>query len=135
MLTLEQLENDGFKVDPPLFFCYIAEDAVSKQAIGHILTSFRYSSYDGKQLHIEDMYVKEEHRNKGIGRRLFHQAALLAERENSNAMAWECTSWNETAIKFYKSVGALNETEIRQWEVYSLEGQDFHKFLQDMSSE
>ena len=65
-----------------------------------------YSSFEGPGLFIEDIYVRDEVRSKGIGKRLMAEIAAIALREGLAALRWEVLDWNQSAIDFYKRLGA-----------------------------
>ena len=65
-----------------------------------------YSTWRGRQLFLEDLYVRPQFRSNGIGKRLLAGVARVAERENCHGMRWEVLDWNHSAIEFYKSLGA-----------------------------
>ncbi len=62
--TVERLENDGFG-DSPVYNLFVAES--EKKIIGIAITFFRYSTWKGKNLYIEDLLISENYRRKGIG--------------------------------------------------------------------
>jgi GNAT superfamily N-acetyltransferase len=72
---------------------------------------FRYSTWKGKILYLEDFVVKQEHRSKGIGKMLFNELKSQAVQDNCVGMSWQVLDWNEGAIRFYKSIGAELDDE------------------------
>jgi GNAT superfamily N-acetyltransferase len=65
-----------------------------------------YSSFEGPGLFIEDIYVRDAFRSKGIGKTLMAEIAAIALREGLVALRWEVLGWNQAAIDFYKRLGA-----------------------------
>lgn len=98
----ETLIKDGFESQPK-FRGLIAE--WEGQAIGYALFFGFYSSWKGPGIFLEDVFVREEFRGRGIGRALLSEVARVARREGSFGIRWEVLDWNESAIKFYKSLG------------------------------
>jgi GNAT superfamily N-acetyltransferase len=98
----ETLVRDGFG-DQPKFRSLIAE--WDGQAIGYALFFRFYSSWKGSGLFLEDLFVREAFRGRGIGRALLSEVARIARQEGSYGIRWEVLGWNESAIKFYKSLG------------------------------
>jgi len=107
----ETLIRDGFGAQPK-FRSLIAE--CDGQAIGYALFFGFYSSWKGSGIFLEDLFVQEAFRGRGIGRALLCQVARIARQEGSYGMRWEVLDWNEPAIKFYKSLGGEFFDEWRQ---------------------
>jgi GNAT superfamily N-acetyltransferase len=98
----ETLIKDGFGARPK-FRSLIAE--WDGQAIGYALFFGIYSSLKGSGIFLEDLFVRQTFRGRGIGRALLSQLARIARQEGSYGIRWEVFGWNESAIKFYKSLG------------------------------
>ncbi|MDB2588393.1 GNAT family N-acetyltransferase [Bacteroidia bacterium] len=107
-ITLEQLEKDGFE-GIPLFHFLVAES--NHAVVGMAFYYFRYSTWKGKVLYLEDFVVKQEHRSRGIGKMLFNELKSQAVQDNCVGMSWQVLDWNEDAIRFYKSIGAELDDE------------------------
>jgi GNAT superfamily N-acetyltransferase len=107
----ETLIRDGFGAQPK-FRSLIAE--WDGEAVGYALFFGFYSSYKGSGIFLEDLFVQETFRGRGIGRALLSQVARIARQEGSYGIRWEVLDWNESAIKFYKSVGGEFFDEWRQ---------------------
>jgi GNAT superfamily N-acetyltransferase len=73
-------------------------------------------------LYVEDIFVLESLRGKGIGRQLFSELIEIAEREKCGRMEWSVLDWNEPAIRFYDRLGAQPR---RQWVRYGLPASEF----------
>jgi GNAT superfamily N-acetyltransferase len=102
-ITEAALQRDGFEANPR-FRALIAE--WEKQPAGYALFFGYYSTWTGTGLFLEDLFVREQFRNHGIGRALFAAVARIAMQENCYGVQWEVLDWNEKAIEFYKSLGA-----------------------------
>ena len=102
-ITEADLVRDGFGVDPK-FRALIAE--WDKQAAGYAFFFHFYSTWQGRQLFLEDLFVRPQFRGRGIGRALLSYVANIARDENCRAMRWEVLAWNKPAIELYKSLGA-----------------------------
>ncbi len=101
--TLEMMEKDGFGSNP-IYGFIIAEKA--GEIIGMSLYYFRYSTWKGKRLYLEDLIVTEKHRGSGAGRRLFDETIKIARETGCTGMKWQVLDWNEPAIQFYEQYGA-----------------------------
>jgi GNAT superfamily N-acetyltransferase len=97
------LARDGFGPDPR-FRALIAE--WDRQPAGYALFFDYYSTWVGRGLFLEDIFVREQFRGKGMGKALLSAVARIAVRENCYGVQWEVLDWNEKAIALYKSLGA-----------------------------
>lgn len=87
--------------------------------VGHAIFFYNFSTFLCKKgLFIEDIYVTPDMRGRGYGREMFRALARLAKEQDCGRMEWNCLSWNEPSIKFYKGLGAKMMSE---WRVFRLE--------------
>ena len=85
----------------PKVFCEIAEWQ------GFALWFYNYSTFLGRHgLYLEDLFVREEFRSHGIGKRLLATLAKRCIDENLGRFEWSVLDWNEPAIAFYERQGA-----------------------------
>ena len=98
--TLDAMEEDGFGKNP-IYFFFIAEN-VEKKIIGMALYYFKYSTWKGRCLFLEDIIVNEKFRGIGIGTVLFQHVILQAKAEKAKRLEFQVLNWNKTAIDFYK---------------------------------
>ncbi len=98
--TVEMMEKDGFG-DNPIFGFYVAVND-QNNIIGISLYYYRYSTWKGKRLYLEDIVVTENERGSGIGKQLFDKTIRKGVDENCSGMVWQVLDWNEQAINFYK---------------------------------
>lgn len=101
--TPEQMKKDGFG-DNPLFKCMVVENDIG--IFGFALYYYRYSTWKGKVLYLEDFYIKEKYRKTGIGQKLFNEVIKTAKHDNCKRICWQVLEWNEPAINFYKKYNA-----------------------------
>lgn len=85
-----------------------------------------YSSFEGPGLFLEDVYVREEFRGKGIGKALMAEVAARAVREGLGALRWEVLDWNRPAIDFYKRLGAIF---LDDWKSVRLSGEALRQLV------
>lgn len=103
IITLEQLEEDGFG-EKPLYWIILAEN--ESEILGMSFYYIRYSTWKGKSLYLEDLVIKEEFRGHKIGEALFNETIKTAKEIGAKAMNWQVLEWNEPAINFYKKFDA-----------------------------
>ncbi len=102
--TAEKMAEDGFGPNP-LFGILVAEDSESQKIVGMSLYYFRYSTWKGKRLYLEDIVVTEAFRGYGVGKQLLDATIEMAHQTNCTGMMWQVLDWNEPAIGFYKQFG------------------------------
>jgi GNAT superfamily N-acetyltransferase len=106
--TLQLMEEDGFGTKPVYGF-FVAEEG--NLIVGLSLYYWRYSTWKGKRLWLEDIIVTEQARGRGIGKMLFDRTMEKALEENCTGMMWQVLDWNEPAINFYKKYGSKLDYE------------------------
>jgi GNAT superfamily N-acetyltransferase len=80
---------------------------VGGNVVGYSLYFHSYSSFLGKPgIYIEDVIVLPEHRGAGVGRALLRDVARVARDRGCGRLEWSVLEWNESAIGFYKRIGA-----------------------------
>lgn len=103
--TPEAIVADAFGPSPCCSFA-LAFVAGQEKPAGMAIWYYRYSSWQGRSMYLEDLFVWPEHRGLGIGKALFMHVAKLAEAEKLAAMCWQVLDWNTPAIDFYHRLGA-----------------------------
>ena len=102
------LERDGFG-ETPLYQLLVAE--TDAEIVGLAFCYFRYSTWKGKRLWLEDLIVTQNARGQGVGTTLLEATIELARRENCSGLMWQVLDWNEGAIAFYQKFGVRMETQ------------------------
>ncbi len=75
--------------------------------VGMAIFFMTYSSMLGKRsIYLDDLYVREQWRGKGVGRALLSRVAHTAGERDCCRVEWMVLDWNESAIRFYESTGA-----------------------------
>jgi len=104
-VTLEEFEEAGFG-SRPVWKAFLAE--VNGKTEGFALFYTRFSTWKGSRMYLEDLYVTEQMRGKGIGKLLFETSIKAAKDLGFNGMNWQVLDWNTPAINFYnKYKGSL----------------------------
>lgn len=95
---------------------------------GFALFFHNFSTFLGRAgIYLEDLYVKPEHRGKGLGKGLLKQLAKIAEERGCGRLEWSCLDWNKPSIDFYLSLGA---TPMNDWTFYRLTGDTLRKMAE-----
>ncbi len=96
--TLADLEKDGFG-HKPVFELVVAEE--NGKLVGMAIYFIKYSTWKGKGIYLEDIIVKESHRLRGIGKKLFNAVIDEAKTFGAKQLHWQVLDWNTPAIRFY----------------------------------
>jgi GNAT superfamily N-acetyltransferase len=78
----------------------------NNEIIGFALYYNSYSTWKGKCLYLEDLYVQEARRKHGVGALLFEKIISIAEYQKVRRLEWLVLDWNQPAIQFYKKYEA-----------------------------
>jgi GNAT superfamily N-acetyltransferase len=106
--TVDQMLMDGFG-ENPVFGLLVAEK--NNVIIGISIYYYRYSTWKGKRIYLEDIVVTEKERGQGVGKDLFDETITIGKKENCTGMMWQVLDWNEPAIDFYKKYPVRMEEE------------------------
>ena len=91
--------------DNPRVFCDIAE--WDGEAVGFAVWFLNFSTFSGKAgLYLEDLFVHQNHRGKGIGKALMAHLARRCGENGWSRLQWAVLDWNTPSIDVYKSLGA-----------------------------
>ena len=126
-ITESDLVRDGFGPRPK-FRTLIAE--WNGETAGYALFFDFYSSWRGRQLFLEDLFVRPQFRGRKIGKRLLAAVARIAERDGCHGMRWEVLDWNHSAVEFYKSLGA---DFLDDWRLVLLKEEDLRRLAESAS--
>ena len=112
IITEEQFQKDGCSNTPP-FHCFVA---VNKSVVvGYALFYNQYSTFEGRTMFLEDLYVTEKVRGLGIGKQLYEAVVKEACDTGCSRMDFIVLGWNKGALEFYKRNGAVDITERGDW--------------------
>lgn len=96
--------------------------------VGFALFFHNFSTFVGRKgLYLEDLFILPEKRGKGYGKALLKYLAKLAVERNCGRMEWICLDWNQSALKVYRSIGAVPMDE---WTVQRLDEDALRKFAE-----
>ncbi|CAH0723038.1 unnamed protein product, partial [Brenthis ino] len=121
-LSVKDLQRDGFESQPAAFNCLVAELTKDKSIVGYALYFPTYSTWQGRSMMLEDLYVRTSERRHGVGNKLFNAVAKEAKLSGSSRLDFHVLEWND-ARSFYEGKGALNLTKSEEWCYYRLTGE------------
>lgn len=115
--TQDQLRESLFGPEPAVF----AHVAVHEGKVaGFALWFLNYSTWLCRHgIYLEDLYVTPGLRGQGIGRALLAELAALCVQRGYGRLEWWVLDWNEPALRFYRSLGAVGMSD---WTVHRLTG-------------
>jgi GNAT superfamily N-acetyltransferase len=123
VVTVADLVRDGFS-EHPLFHCYVAEK--ENTIIGMALFYYRYSTWKGKTIHLEDLIVKADQRGTGAGFALYKEIIKQGKKDKVRRIEWNVLDWNTPAIAFYEKSGAK---VLEDWRVVQMDESGIEQFL------
>lgn len=130
-IDVADLEREGFGTNP-LFTCFVADASTAlsmdSEIVGAALVYYRFSTWKGRTLHLEDLIVKEAKRGKGIGGALYNQVMKFAYDQGLKRVAWDVLDWNTGAIKFYERSGAQI---MKSWRVVHMDEKSLKGFIRN----
>lgn len=122
--TVETLEKEGFG-EHPLFHVFVAE--VDGRIEGMALVYYRFSTWKGRTLHLEDLIVREEMRGTGLGNALYKKVIEYANSQNLKRVEWVVLDWNKHAIDFYERSGA---TILKGWYTVQMDENGITRYVE-----
>jgi len=130
-VTPEKLRPHLFG-EKPVAEAWVAElpaqslDAGESPVVAFALFFTNFSTFLAQPgLHLEDLYVKSNHRGLGIGRALLTRIARLAAERHCGRFEWNVLDWNENAIRFYEKLGA---ELLPDWRLCRIAGEGLQQF-------
>ncbi len=123
-VDVNQLEKEGFG-ENPLFTCFVAE--VEGKIEGMALVYFRFSTWKGRTVHLEDLIVRKEKRGTGLGSALYKKVISYALEQGVKRTEWVVLDWNTPAVEFYQRSGA---TVFKNWNTVQMDEKAMRKFIQ-----
>ena len=124
LISEGDLVRDGFG-ENPLFHVFVAE--VKKEIVGIALYYYRYSTWKGKTIHLEDLIVKEKMRGTGLGSALYSEIMKQGKKDNVRRIEWNVLDWNTPAVNFYENSGAK---VLEEWRVVQMDEAGINSFLE-----
>nr|XP_003466297.1 diamine acetyltransferase 2 [Cavia porcellus] len=131
-ISEEGLRADGFG-ENPFYHCLVAEilpapgDPQGPRIVGYGLYCFVYSTWKGRNIYLEDIYVMPEYRGQGIGSKIIKKVAEVALDQGCSQFRLAVLEWNKRAIDLYKALGARDLTQEEGWHAFRFEGEAMEK--------
>ncbi|PHS67509.1 MAG: GNAT family N-acetyltransferase [Flavobacterium sp.] len=123
IITADYLVKEGFGKDPQ-FTCFVAE--MEDEIVGMALIYYRFSTWKGKAIHLEDLIVKDKLRGSGIGKALYTRVIQYAAEKKVKRIEWAVLNWNIGAIKFYERSGA---NVMKDWYIAQMDEKGIRNYL------
>lgn len=117
---LEYCEVDEERLDVALFSVGATAEALvardGERMIGYAFFYQSFSSFRGQRgFYLEDIYVNEDYRGRGVGEMILRRLAQLAELRGFERIDFLVLDWNTPAIGFYKKLGAVQDDSERHF--------------------
>jgi len=100
-ITVEQMKEEME------FFKILIAESQDGDIVGFATTCIAWYSWSGKSMYLDDLFVVKKFRGNGLGSRLVDEVIEMARKENCKKVKWQVSKWNQHAIEFYKSKGAI----------------------------
>jgi GNAT superfamily N-acetyltransferase len=134
LVTVDDLIRDGFG-PVPLFHVFVAEiendsseSEHAKQIVGIALYYYRFSTWKGKTIHLEDLVVKDKMRGTGLGYALYSEIIKQAKKDKVRRIDWNVLDWNTPSIEFYEKSGAK---VLDEWRVAQMDEESINYFVEN----
>ncbi len=98
--SVEQMESESHLING---FVILNE---KHNIIGYVTFFYAYYTWIGKSMYMDDLYVKMNYRDQGLGTKLINKVIQKAKADKCNKLKWQVSEWNKPAINFYKKLGA-----------------------------
>ncbi|MCC8035148.1 MAG: GNAT family N-acetyltransferase [Rikenellaceae bacterium] len=102
-ISLREFEESGFG-EGKIWDALVAE--TDGKIVGFALWYIRFSTWKGKRVYLEDIFVEPGYRGLGAGKMLFEALMEESRRLGISGMVWQALDWNEPALGFYRKYGA-----------------------------
>ncbi|HBL55824.1 MAG TPA: N-acetyltransferase [Deltaproteobacteria bacterium] len=99
------------------------------QTLGFALYFRTFSTFLGRPgIYLEDLYVRESVRGKGVGEALLRRTAQRAREIGGGRLEWSVLNWNEPAINFYQKMGA---SSLDEWTMFRVTGNKLKELAEE----
>ncbi|XP_065425330.1 thialysine N-epsilon-acetyltransferase-like [Chrysemys picta bellii] len=125
-VTLEALREDGFGARPQ-YDCYLAElppGETNKEGgsiVGYVLSTYTYSSWKGRNVYMDNMYVQPQFRGRQIGKQLLEKASQAAIAKGCCQLRMHVGNWKANEMGFLAHHGGEDLTAKEGWALFRFE--------------
>ena len=99
------------------------------KTLGFALYFRTFSTFLGRPgIFLEDLYVRENARGKGVGEALLRRLAQRTREIGGGRLEWAVLICNEPAIGFYQKMGAA---PLDEWTTYRVTGKNLQELAED----
>ena len=123
-ISAQDLQNYGYG-NTPMFECFVA--VVASEIVGAALVYFRFSTWVGPTIHLEDLIVQQSMRRKGVGEKLYTAVMRYGYDKGVKRIEWNVIDWNNGAINFYKKSGAK---VLPDWSVVQMDEEGINNYIE-----
>ena len=127
-INAETLAEDGFG-SKSFYECFVA--SANEKLVGFVLYFYTYSTWEGRSVYMEDLYVTPTYRNKGIGKKLWQACVQAGLEMKCTRCNFSVLDWNKPSIEFYKSKGAVDLSGAEGWLAFRLHQSEMEKFVKE----
>ena len=115
LARFEKLEHEVESTVPLLEKSFFGPNAVAgallakkgEAVAGYAIYFFTFSSFVGRKgIWLEDVYVRPDFRQQGLGKKLIEAVARVGVAQDCGRFEWTALNWNKTALDFYEELGA-----------------------------
>jgi GNAT superfamily N-acetyltransferase len=111
-------------------FAQVVIGEVFERAVAFAVFFYTFSTFTGKpSLYIEDIFVDEEYRHRGVGSKIFKHLTSLAIKNGCGRLELSVLKWNEPAIKFYKKMGGYS---LDEWSIFRFDEEVLKNIINDL---
>lgn len=123
--TVQEIEKNIFD-DKRAEVIFVRRD---NEPVGFAIYFYKFSTFLAKPtLHLEDFFVLDEERGKGLGKMVLKYLARTALENGCLRFEWTCLEWNKPSIRFYENLGAK---PLRGWIPFRMDGDELVKFAKE----
>ncbi|TVZ25964.1 hypothetical protein JM83_0906 [Gillisia sp. Hel_I_86] len=123
-INVLDLEKAGFGVKA-FYTCFVAE--TNNKIEGMALVYFRFSTWKGRTVHLEDLVVRQEMRGTGMGSALYKKVIAYSLEQGVKRAEWVVLDWNTPAVEFYERSGAK---VLRDWDTVQMDEDAMKSYLE-----
>ncbi|XP_037389157.1 diamine acetyltransferase 2b isoform X1 [Pygocentrus nattereri] len=135
-ISHKELERDGFGPNP-FYQCLVAEvpeersSAEGHTVVGYVLYYYTYSTWSGRCIYMEDLYVMPQFRGEGIGKALMASVAKVCREQQCVRLQFSVLDWNKPSLEFYLSKGAQDLTDKEGWHLLRFDGEALESLAEE----